>query len=113
MYQVSIQASAQGVAVCMEEGPLVGCLIGFAEQAQLRDAVVHPDGKLVGRCVALWGFTLVRDDLDVVTTLSLSINGRFRLGRMAHVAAPAAGSYFRSVHATDVEGNLWKLVVAR
>lgn len=110
MYQVSIQASAQGVAVCMEEGPLTGCLIGFAEQAQLRDAVVRPDGRLVGRCSALWGFTLVRDDLDVRTTLSLSINGHFRLGRMTDVAWVKPDATFRSVHAIATSSG-WGLAV--
>ncbi|WP_454735428.1 hypothetical protein [Cupriavidus necator] len=96
----------------MEEGPLAGCLIGFAEQAQLRDAVFYPDGKWVGRCSALWGFEFVRDDLDVLTTLSLSINGSFRLGRLRHEPELQAGERFRTAHAEAHAGGM-KVSVAR
>ena len=81
-YQVIVQASEQGVQVCMAEGPCSGALVGYAEQAQLKDATVLSDGRVVGHMMAMWGLELINENLDVLSTLSLfSLRGAFRLGR--------------------------------
>ncbi|MCP3017447.1 hypothetical protein [Cupriavidus basilensis] len=81
-YQVIVQASEQGVQVCMAEGPCRGALVGYAEQAQLKDATVLSDGRVVGHMVAMWGLELINENLDELSTLSLSLRGAFRLGRL-------------------------------
>lgn len=102
-YQVIVKASEQGVAVCLAEGPCRGELVGYAEQAQLRDATVLDDGRVVGYMTALWGMTMVKDDLDELSTLSLSLLGAFRSRTLRQI--PEARMRYRTLQVQAIRGG--------